>query len=155
MDEKERIVQIIEDTGMTPTQFAAEIDVNSSIISHIINERNKPSLDIMRKIMIRFPSINPNWLILGTGSMKTQISQPHSPSLFPDVNEKSYDTDDYDDISDEKTVEETETTQEYEKEVVEKDPIVTSQPVQAQKSISKIIVYYDDNTFEEFIRNKE
>ncbi len=69
MEMKDRIAEIIKAKGVTSQQFAEIINVQSSTISHILSERNKPSLNIVMSIMESLPEINPDWLLSGTGEM--------------------------------------------------------------------------------------
>lgn len=64
-----RIKQIIEKEKLSSTQFATEIGVQRSALSHVLSGRNKPSLDFMMKIKKRYPEINLDWLLLGKGRM--------------------------------------------------------------------------------------
>ena len=41
-----RIISIIEDSNLTNSEFAEKIGVPKSTISHLLSERNNPSLDI-------------------------------------------------------------------------------------------------------------
>lgn len=66
----ERIKTLIEKQNLTATQFAEEIGVQRSAVSHLLSGRNKPSLDFMLKIKNRFPEIRLDWLLLGQGKMK-------------------------------------------------------------------------------------
>lgn len=66
---RNRIQGIIQYYGMTAARFAEEIDVQRSGISHILNGRNQPSYDLILKILKRFPEIDAEWLILGSGNM--------------------------------------------------------------------------------------
>lgn len=66
---KDRIQKIIDNYSLTSNSFAQEIDVNRSTISHILSGRNKPSIEVIQKILKRFNSISSNWLILGNGEM--------------------------------------------------------------------------------------
>lgn len=66
---KERIILLIRAMNFTAAQFADEIGVQKSGISHIISGRNNPSLDFVQKILQRFPEVNMEWLIMGKGSM--------------------------------------------------------------------------------------
>ena len=43
--------------------------MNRSSISHIVNGRNKPSYDMLEKILSIYPNLNLNWLITGFGNM--------------------------------------------------------------------------------------
>ena len=69
MNINERFTTILEYSGFTASEFADEIDVQRSSISHIISGRNKPSLEFIVKIKNRFPEISWDWIILGQGEM--------------------------------------------------------------------------------------
>ncbi|MBC7486284.1 MAG: helix-turn-helix transcriptional regulator [Cytophagaceae bacterium] len=66
----ERVKEIMEELGYSPSSFADTIDVPRPIISHILSGRNKPSLDVIQKILMRFSELNPWWLLSGIGTMK-------------------------------------------------------------------------------------
>ena len=67
-----RIQKIIDEQGISLNSFAQEIGVNRSTISHILTGRNKPSVEVLQKILKRFPSLSPDWLLLGNGRMHTK-----------------------------------------------------------------------------------
>ncbi|MEZ7526389.1 helix-turn-helix domain-containing protein [Cloacibacterium normanense] len=69
MNINDRFTKILEYSGFTASEFADEIDVQRSSISHIISGRNKPSLEFIVKIKNRFPEISWDWIILGQGEM--------------------------------------------------------------------------------------
>jgi transcriptional regulator with XRE-family HTH domain len=77
----ERVKKIIERKGSNSSQFAEEIGVQRSSISHILSGRNKPSLDFILKILEHFPDIDTNWLLFGKGQMLKEYD------LFSNVNE--------------------------------------------------------------------
>ena len=64
-----RIQKIINDQAISLNAFAQEIGVNRSTVSHILTARNKPSVEVLQKILKRFPGISTDWLLLGTGAM--------------------------------------------------------------------------------------
>lgn len=64
-----RIVKFIDWLQINKNQFAASIDINQAVLSHVLNGRNKPSLDVIKKILIAYPQLNPDWLLLGHGDM--------------------------------------------------------------------------------------
>ena len=69
-----RIKKIIENNDLTNSEFAEIIGVPKSSISHLLSERNKPSLDIITKISEKFDEITTDYLIFGsTLSKKSQI----------------------------------------------------------------------------------
>lgn len=65
----ERVDLIIKKLGISASQFADEISVQRSSVSHVLSGRNKPSLDFITKIINRYPEINAEWLISGRGKM--------------------------------------------------------------------------------------
>lgn len=69
MSLNERISKVIEYSKMSSSEFADEIDVQRSSISHITSGRNKPSLEFIIKIKSRFPEILWDWLVNGDGEM--------------------------------------------------------------------------------------
>jgi len=76
MSLNERISKIIEYSNLTPSEFADEIDVQRSSISHITSGRNKPSLEFIIKIKSRFPELLWDWLVTGEGEMlKSQLPE--------------------------------------------------------------------------------
>lgn len=59
---KDKIEALILGLELSSTRFADVIGVKRPIISHILTERNKPSLDIIQKIVDRFPELEYNWI---------------------------------------------------------------------------------------------
>ncbi len=68
-----RIKEIMRRSGLSPSQFADKIGINRSLISHILSSRNKPSLDLVYKILEAFPSIDANYLLFGETSSLPKI----------------------------------------------------------------------------------
>ena len=126
MNERERIKLVQEKLGLTARQFAAEIRVQPGTISNMMAGRNNPSLEVMKRIMERYPTLNPEWLIAGRGEMWRTVPG-QDPGLFdtqaPDPKENT-------------------------RRVAQKEePQILAAP---SKQISRIVVYYTDNTYEEF-----
>lgn len=140
---KERIAQIITHEQLTSGKFALAIGTQPSVISHILNGRNKPSMEIIQKILSAYPSINPDWLVLGRGSMMRQMHGLEQTSLF-DISEKDSGLTSVDPKT---------------KSIKKEDhlkPITSTSNIQSieslkNKKVSKITVYYSDMTFEEFL----
>jgi len=66
---KDRIILLIKAMNQTAAQFADEIGVQKSSISHIISGRNNASLDFIQKILFRYPEVNMDWLMFGKGQI--------------------------------------------------------------------------------------
>ncbi|MBR0123259.1 MAG: helix-turn-helix transcriptional regulator [Bacteroidales bacterium] len=72
-----RINKVMEAKKLSPTQFAAAINIQRSTLSHILSGRNNPSLDFIIKVVETFPDINLDWLARGVGDMhKTSNEKP-------------------------------------------------------------------------------
>ena len=126
MNERERIEKVKDTLGLTARQFAAEIHVQPGTISNMMAGRNNPSLEVMKRIMERYPTLNPEWLIAGKGEMWRTVPGEQAElfdQLPPDPKDKK-----------------TRTAQKEEPQVVAAPP----------KQIARIVVYYTDNTYEEF-----
>ncbi len=95
MSEKNRIENVMLHYEMTSSQFATEIGIQSSTLSHILNDRNNPSLDVLKKILSRFTEISSDWLVLGQGSMLRQERHSKVPTLFDTIDENSSTTGNY------------------------------------------------------------
>lgn len=67
----DRIILIMNHYGYNTNSFSEKIKVNSSAVIHNIikGRRSKPSFEIIAKILFSFENINPEWFILGTGSI--------------------------------------------------------------------------------------
>jgi transcriptional regulator with XRE-family HTH domain len=144
---RDRILQIMEHEGFVPSKFAEEIGIQRSAMSHITSGRNKPSLDVIMKILERFTYVDSDWLMFGKGNMIHQTVSVE-PDLFKNtaVNPP-----------------EVQATPEYRKENrVETHTNDTKHTVSEQiihhektiKTVSKIMIFYTDNTFETFIPEK-
>ena len=76
---RDRLLYIVRTEGMSNLQFANEIGISPAAVTHILSGRNNPSLDIIAKIVSRYPQYNLRWLILGEG-------EPFAPTSVTAVN---------------------------------------------------------------------
>lgn len=65
----ERINLILKSRNVNAAQFADEIGVQRSSVSHILTGRNNASLDFLLKVLARYPDIDTDWLLTGKGVM--------------------------------------------------------------------------------------
>lgn len=168
MDEKSKIELLMREFNLNSAQFAEEVGIKNSTLSHILNDRNKPSLDVLKKILGRFQQINPEWLILDNGKMFRPVLNSHEPTLFDsiDLNDSKSDINieinaksivstnqvkELNQVRPESDAHESNLKSEPVEKIVEK--IFVPQIEFKHKNISRIIIYYDDNTFEEFGSN--
>lgn len=79
---KDRILEFLKRENKTSAQFAEEIHVQPSGISHILSGRNKPSLDFVIKMLEKYSFLSTEWLMFGKGSM---YKEPKMADLFTDI----------------------------------------------------------------------
>lgn len=166
MDYKDKIDKIMQSENLNATQFANEIGIQSSTLSHVLNGRNNPSLDLLTKILNRFPKLSPDWLFLGKGPMFRQESNSQMPSLFDFEPEENLKSDTYTQKKETETISTFSPIQNEAKEIapekqqtpkIEQNLSETPQNkpaeniVPKERKIEKIIVYYSDRTYEDFL----
>ena len=78
-----RIKELIENQGLSNTDFANETDISPAIISHILSGRNKPSLQVINQIKARFTNVNLDYLITGSGSLYTDLTNVKTENSPP------------------------------------------------------------------------
>lgn len=150
MDLNKRIEQIIIDKGLSPSYFADTIGIQRSSISHILSGRNKPSLDIIQRILKIFPDIDRDWLLFDS-----EIPQQNTPQINRQqpVNQANTSQSLF-----EQTPRESPKSFLTEPDVVKSSvnmpikrkierPTVPS--VSSDKQIERIMIFYTDGTFEE------
>ena len=154
--EKDRLEKIMQSEGLNISQFANEIGIKVPTISHILNGRNKPSLEVLQKVLNRFRTINSDWLILGVGSMYRDTKHSQSLSLFDNFDLNGSQSTYYNNKSDVFSTK-TESTEKKQSSSIEnstmsegKNLIQGKSSIIKEKIVQKIIVYYSDNTFQEF-----
>lgn len=76
----DKIKQILIDKNFSPSYFADEIGVQRSSISHILSGRNRPSFDIIQKIIRRFPELGYEW-IMEEDNQPAQVARSAARSL--------------------------------------------------------------------------
>lgn len=151
---EERIQRIIDSEGLTPARFAEILGVQRSAISHILTGRNKPSFELINKLLTSFPAISADWLITGKGEMrkivvqrslfddleqmgnvKSEVKKDDQPTSIPDKNEKFTNVNiGYQPINNDKQT----------------DVTTQAEVVHLPKAISRVMVLYDDGTFDTY-----
>ena len=134
MDEKLRI--LMQSENLTASKLAEILEIKPAAVSHILSGRNKPSFDLICKLVNRFPQINPYWLLGDAQEMHSSNApfstseQPHetSATLF-DLGVQNSEP-----ARNSGTVTPTENL---------------AMPMLGRSDIEKIIIVYRDQTFEE------
>jgi len=64
-----RVEQLIKKTTTSKSAFSKMTGISTVILSHISSGRNKVSLTAVEQILIAYPKVNADWLLLGKGPM--------------------------------------------------------------------------------------
>ncbi|MDR1006347.1 MAG: helix-turn-helix domain-containing protein [Bacteroidales bacterium] len=161
---EERIKQIMANYGLTAGSFAEILGIQASAISHIINGRNNPSLEFVKKVLAKFPDITFEWLVLGKGSMNTlEKNNIEEPSLFDNQQPKEpiqANLNEEKPIVKEEIIAKKAQIPATKEEISELKPEVNTDKTpdyqnnsMNKKRISRIIVFYTDETYEEISKN--
>ncbi|KIC61494.1 helix-turn-helix transcriptional regulator [Chryseobacterium taiwanense] len=177
MSLNERISKVIEYSNLTPSEFADEIDVQRSSISHITSGRNKPSLEFIIKIKSRFPEILWDWLVTGEGKMlksdlleekeifeeevEEEVAKPTSlPDLFTMMkDDEDFGTEEPEIITPKQSPGESfiphqSTAQEkiFDSQRLDNShqQIINQPSVNQQGKIKRIVIFYENGKFESF-----
>jgi transcriptional regulator with XRE-family HTH domain len=142
---KERIQEFLRIENKSSSQFAEEIGVQPSAISHIISGRNKPSLDFILKMLAKYPTLSTDWILFGKGTMyREDASDLFSAANFDALGE----------VADREK--ENDASNLVRDEVVKDVTNKTNRPsdlISADKrKASRIVFFFDDNTFSEYIQ---
>lgn len=142
---KDRIRLFLESENKSSSQFAAEIGVQASGVSHVLSGRNKPSLDFIIKMLDRYDNLNNEWLLFGRGEMYKSMEEPS-------IVEGSFN---FSDIGKELTPENTPDSEESAENPPEKDfeslkDTENGQTGGYEARSEKIIIFYSDGTFREY-----
>lgn len=81
---QDRVKILISTLGLNPSSFAKKIGVQGAIIHNIVSDsgrRNKPSFDLLNKILLSFNNINSHWIMTGEGDIFIQ-----SETKYPENN---------------------------------------------------------------------
>lgn len=139
-----RLDQILEHFHITSSQFADQIGVPRSSLSHIISGRNNPSLDFIIKIRDAYPTINLYWLIYGFEPFLLE----NSSAIPTRISEEEINF-----LQEKNTPEEIEEKQKIilPNEPEEQTALPTEpQPDQLMSEPENIVVLYNDGTFKSY-----
>lgn len=173
MNVSDRITELLNHYNLKAGDFATSIDVTPATISNLRNGKTSLTSSIAQKIKNTYPELNFQWILLGEGNMfqstenkmdKTgySVTKPYSDELFPIESEEQG------------AIVESEPVKKVEVHEPQQQPVVNNTtkvnpmvktivqtvspnvktievPVPAkQRTIEKIIIYYNDKTFEEY-----
>ena len=130
MNEKLRI--LMQNENLTASKLAEILEIKPAAVSHILSGRNKPSFELICKIVTRFPHINPYWLLGDAQDMLNNNVQNSTSEIKVEASSSLFDFDD------------------KKSEASEVPAILSSVPntTSTTSEIEKVIIVYRDQTFE-------
>ena len=137
---KERIAEFLRAENKTSAQFADDIGVQPSGISHILSGRNKPSLDFILKMLEKYKFLSTEWLLFGKGNMYKEqtipdlFNQPETDRNLP-VKEQ--------------------TVSPADEKVADNDEKAGNRETKDRLSVEKIVWFFNNNSFREYYPEKE
>ncbi len=148
--ERERLMKLMETEGLNAKQFANEVGIQAGTISNIVNGRNKPSLEVLQKVLHRFRTVSSDWMVLDSGSMYRPIGEAQSRTLFDELPVEPPMI-----VPDESDEEKNETQEHNYAGVKEQQNKVSPAGARGetirQRKIEKIVVFFDDGTYEQLL----
>ena len=145
---REKLLNLMKAEQLTASKLAELLGIQPSGISHILGGRNKPSFDLVQKILRRFPQVNPDWLLLDQGEMYRTINSSSEESLFENASQDSA------------VINSDDQSLSYKDNATPTLPNSSHSVTNAQESIAtaltqhgrvkRVIVLFEDHTFESF-----
>jgi len=161
-----RLQQFLAAENISQSQFADAMGIARASVSHIIAGRNKPGFDFMSGLVRNYPALNLEWLISGKGKMYKDPSR--ILSTLPSVTEEKPQAVEPAPMIEEE--QEDPIPDLFSQEPLREEPKVRTNPFEIPKNafsegslpqesiqqpsdnkrhIRKIVIFFDDNTFEE------
>lgn len=135
-----RLQQFLAAENISQASFADSLNVARAGISHILAGRNKPSYDFLAALMNRYPRLNIEWLMFGKGKMYKDLME---------TSEIATDLFDEDLFSNQISKEDKQVMENIEPSIEIKSLESKVQETVKQRNVKKIIILFDDNTYQE------
>ena len=144
----EKLPILMKSEGLTSSRLAELLGIQPSGISHLISGRNKPSFDLLQKILRRFPNINPDWLLLDSEEMYRKENNAATKGDLLDASKSEMPA------FSANQAEETNSTTERNNETKSGADVATILSAQtdggSQRKVKRVILLYNDHSFESY-----
>ena len=147
---REKLQKLMASEQLTASRFAELLGIQPSGVTHLLGGRNKPSFDLVQKILRRFPHINPDWLLLDSEQMYRANAELTNDQPNQTSNEVAETPVNVEKIS------ATQNTTISEGSTSTNNSIERLATIGAvnRKNVKRVIVLFDDHTFESFEMSK-
>lgn len=137
---KSKLEYLLRSENLTATTLARKLEIQPSGISHILSGRNKPSFDLVVKILRAFPHLNPDWLMLDSDKIyRDDVAQSAISSEEPAPS-----------VEAQPTAKENIEISASENFVKNDNRSIFSVAQNSEKRMQRVIVLYADGSFESF-----
>jgi transcriptional regulator with XRE-family HTH domain len=150
-----RLEIILEYYSLSASAFADKVGVQRSSLSHLLSGRNKPSLDLILKIVENFPEVDLYWILNGKGNFPKSEKSNDSNLVLPTPiipQTKNFAEDDKIEIppdlfSTEPSVEKNRVNENFQNNF--SNTRILENP-KNNSEIDRIVVFYKDGTFKNY-----
>ena len=146
---RNRLQQFLNAEQLSPARLSDIIGIQRSGMSHILSGRNKPSFDFIQKLLLKFPTLNSEWLITGKGKMykDNQVvnHQNYTNTVLPETGESVENHQETKEIQQDRGI--------FETSELSENSIIGSGKEDVRnnsRQIVKMILIYSDGTFSDF-----
>ncbi len=165
-----RLTQFLAAENISQSQFADTIEVARASVSHIIAGRNKPGWDFLNSMLKHYPNLNIEWLLNGTGKMYKSSARETANESSKNQTQEITDLFSSAEVANEPVNAETSDISTPRESKISDSSSTragllhqenaqntssigadSGQRIDSQRKISKIVVFYDDNTFSEIL----
>ena len=142
---REKLLNLMKSEQLTASKLAELLDIQPSGISHILSGRNKPSFDLVQKILRRFPRVNPDWLLLDKDEMYRTIDIEPQPATSQSIS-----TEELDETMQQSTVSGMTTPATNSTSASTPAQQIVAAYAPKSGNVKRVIVLFDDHTFESY-----
>ena len=146
---RNRLQQFLNAEQLSPARLSDIIGIQRSGMSHILSGRNKPSFDFIQKLLLKFPTLNSEWLITGKGKMYKDNQavnyQNYTNTVLPETGESVENHQETKEIQQDRGL--------FETSELSENSIIGSGKEDVRnysRQIVKMILIYSDGTFSDF-----
>ena len=152
MNVNDKIKQILIDKSLSPSVFADEIGVQRSSISHILSGRNRPSFDIIQKVIRRFPDLGYDWIMEDDNQQEQSFGSARvATRQVPSARTSSiYATKEYKAATGQQPALNTARISPLQQTAIPELPTLVPVAQTADKAVERILIFYTDGTFREY-----
>lgn len=147
---REKLQKLMASEQLTASRFAELLGIQPSGVTHLLGGRNKPSFDLVQKILRRFPHINPDWLLLDSEQMYRTDAELTNDQPNQTSNEVAETPVNVEKISAAQNTTISEGSTSANNSI---ERLATIGAVN-RKNVKRVIVLFDDHTFESFEMSK-